>query len=128
MRKFILSVLIAVVAMTGLSGCDINDADVVSKNLSTDAANFKVNRRIVFTNLRTGEFLLSIEGLCARENTSTEIQITCQTGPNEFKKHFMGLTTEVSYFVEQTDPVPSNKYRYTVTFKPSVIVPTIELR
>lgn len=128
MKKLILSALIAVVAMTGLSGCDINDADVVSKNLSTDAANFKVNRRIVFTNLRTGDFLLSIEGLCARENTTTEIQITCQTGPNEFKKHFMGLTTEVAYFIEQTDSVPSNKYHYNVTFKPSVIVPTIELR
>lgn len=125
MKKLLIAVL---VACTALTGCDVNDADVVSQNLSTDAANFKIPRRIVFTNLRTGEFLLSIEGLCARENTTSEIQITCQTGPSDFKKHFMGLTTEVSYFVEQTEATPSNKYHYNVTFKPTVIVPTIELR
>lgn len=111
-----------------LSACDIRDADVVSKNLSTDAANFKVNRRIVFYNIRTNDYILVAEGLCARENTQAEIEITCQSGPNEFKKHFMGLNPEVTYFIEQINANPSNKYQYNVTFKPSVIAPTIELR
>lgn len=77
----------AILGLAGLTlvGCDINDADVVSRNLSTDAANFKVNRRIVFYNIRTGDFMLNIEGMCARENVTGEIQITCQTGPSEYK-------------------------------------------
>ncbi len=111
-----------------LTGCDINDADVVSKNLSTDAANFKVPRRIVFYNIRTNDYILVTEGLCARENTATEVEITCQTGANEFKKNFMALNPEVTYFIEQTEPNPVNRYQYKVTFKPSVLVPTLEVR
>lgn len=122
MKKAIL-VFMASVAMVG---CD-NSADVVSRNLSTQAANFEVPRRIVFYNVRTGDYLLSIEGLCAREGDK-EIAITCQTGPGQYKKHFLGTTTEVTYFIEQTDPVPSDRYHYRVTFKPSVIVPTINLQ
>lgn len=121
---------LALVAATLVSGCDINDADVVSRNLSTAAANFEVPRRIVFYNVRNGEFLLTIEGLCARDTSSAsnEVQVTCQTGPNEYKKHFMGLTTEVTYFIEQTSSNPADKYHYRVSFKPSVIVPDIDLR
>jgi len=111
-----------------MTACDINDANVVSKNLSTDAANFKVSRRIVFYNIRTNDYILVAEGLCARENTQTEIEITCQSGPNEYKKHFMGLNPEVTYFIEQIDPNPVSKYQYKVVFKPSVIVPTLEVR
>ncbi|MFN0664763.1 hypothetical protein ACKWME_01815, partial [Escherichia coli] len=62
---------------------------VASRNVATAAANFEVNRRIVFYNVRNGEYLLSIEGRCARENTSKEIEITCKTGPNDVKKHLI---------------------------------------
>lgn len=115
-------------SLLALAGCDVNDADVVSRNLGTDAANFKVERRIVFYNIRTGEYILSVEGLCARENVSSEIQITCQTGPNEYQKHFMGLNPEVTYFVQHMEPNKANKYMYTVTFKPTAIIPNVELR
>lgn len=125
MKKMLLATL---AAATLLTGCDVNDADVVSRNVSKAAANFEVPRRIVFYNVRTGDYMLSIEGLCARENKGQEVEITCQTGPNEYKKHFMGLTTEVTYFIEQTDPVPSSKYHYRVTFKPSAIVPDLDIR
>ena len=119
------AMLVLLTAAT-LAGCD-NSADVVSRNLSTQAANFEVPRRIVFYNVRTGDYLLSIEGLCAREGDK-EIAITCQTGPGQYKKHFLGTTTEVTYFIEQTDPVPSDRYHYRVTFKPSVIVPSVNLQ
>lgn len=123
MKKLLLTALLP---LTLLTGCD-NSADVVSRNLSTQAANFEVPRRIVFYNVRTGDYMLSIEGLCAREGDK-EIAITCQTGPGQYKKHFLGTTTEVTYFIEQTDPVPSDKYHYRVTFKPSVILPSINLQ
>lgn len=123
MKKLLLTALLP---LTLLTGCD-NSADVVSRNLSTQAANFEVPRRIVFYNVRTGDYMLSIEGLCAREGDK-EIAITCQTGPGEYKKHFLGTTTEVTYFIEQTAGTPSDKYHYRVTFKPSVIVPSINLQ
>lgn len=115
-------------SILALTACDVNDADVASRNVATAAANFEVNRRIVFYNVRSGEYILSIEGRCARENTTTEIEITCKTGPGQVKKHFMALTTEVTYFIEQIDPAAASEYHYRVTFKPSVIIPDVEMR
>lgn len=123
MKKMILCALLT----TTLTACD-NAADVASRNVATAAANFEVNRRIVFYNVRSGEYLLSIEGRCARENTSSEIEITCKTGPNDVKKHFMGLTTEVTYFIEQTDSSSTDQYRYRVTFNPMQILPDLNIR
>lgn len=120
------AIAIALLGLT-LVGCD-NAADVASRNVGTAAANFEVQRRIVFYNVRTGNYLLSIEGLCARENTNSEIEITCKTGPSQYKKHFMGLTTEVTYFIEQTEPAAANEYRYRVTFNPEQILPDVQVR
>lgn len=132
MKRSTLNTMIGLLAIglssvTLLAGCD-NAADVASRNVATAAANFEVNRRIVFYNVRNGEYLLSIEGRCARENTTREIEITCKTGPGQVKKHFMGLTTEVTYFIEQIEPAAADEYRYQVVFNPTQIVPDVRIR
>lgn len=111
----------------GLGACS-NDASVVSSNLSQAADNFEINRRIVFYNGITGDYILTIEGLCSQEPSEKKLAVTCKTGPNQFKKHFLGLSDNVTYFSEQMDPAPASTYFYRVTFKPSVIVPSINLR
>ena len=63
--------VLMLLAVMLLSACDVNDADVVSKNLSTASDNFEVNRRFVFYNGITGEYILTIEGICSKDNTST---------------------------------------------------------
>lgn len=112
-----------------LSGCS-NDADVASQNLSTAADNFQISRRIVFYNGITGDYVLSIEGLCSIGNNDKEreVSITCKTGPNSYKKHFLGLSDNVTYFAEQIDGADVSTYHYVVTFKPSTIVPDIVKR
>lgn len=121
--------VIALALLAALAGCNQN-ADVVSRNLSVAADNFEVERRIVFYNGITGEYMLTIEGLCSLGNSdkSRELTVTCQTGSNTYKKHFLGLSDNVTYFVEQVEPAASSKYHYSVTFKPSVIVPDIHIR
>jgi hypothetical protein len=47
------------------------------------------------------------------------------TGPS--LKHFLGLSDNVTYFVEQIEGRPVSEQRYRVVFKPSVIVPDIDL-
>lgn len=130
MKKTILTLVVAASfgALLGLSGC--NDADVASRNLSKAADNFEINRRVVFYNGITGEYMLSIEGLCSLGNAdkSREITITCKTGPGQFKKHFLGLSDNVTYFVEQQDSADVSTYHYKVVFKPSVIVPDISIK
>jgi hypothetical protein len=128
MKKILLvvMVLLMVVLFTGCS----TDADVASYNLSIDADNFKVNRRIIFYNGITGDYMLEIDGLCSLGNSDMagELSVTCKVGEGIFKKHFLGLSDNVTYFVEQIDPVGTSPYFYQVIFKPSVIIPDIELR
>ncbi|CAI2005492.1 TPA: hypothetical protein ACXEV6_003603 [Serratia marcescens] len=118
-----------VLSLLALAGCN-NDADVVSRNLSTASDNFEVNRRVVFYNGITGDYMLSIEGLCSKDNSSTAntLGIVCKVGPNAYKKHLLGLSDNVTFFIEQIDGVKTNPYFYRVTFKPSVIIPDIDVR
>ncbi|MET4634986.1 hypothetical protein [Kaistia defluvii] len=123
------SVILAMIAAAALAGCT-TDADVASRNLSRAADMFEVNRRVVFYNGITGDYMLSIEGLCSLGNNdkAREVSITCKTGPGEFKKHFLGLSDNVTYFVEQLEPQPVSTYRYRVVFKPAAILPDIDVR
>lgn len=124
MKKIILFVLLLLV----LSGCS-PAADVASRNLSNAADNFEITRRIVFYNGITGEYILSLEGLCSLGNydPAGELSVTCKVGPNEYKKHFLGLSDNVTYFAEQIDGSFVDPYHYRVIFRPSVIVPDIEV-
>lgn len=128
MKKiFILFILLAATVTMG-DGC--SDADVASANLSKDADNFKIERRIVFYNGITGDYMLSIEGRCSLGNydPSKQLSVTCKTGEDEYKKHFLGLSDNVTYFVEQTQAKAENVYNYKVVFKPSIIVPDVEIK
>jgi hypothetical protein len=115
-------------ALSALAGC--NDADVASRNLSTAADNFQINRRIVFYNGITGEYMLTIEGLCSKDTDSTDrkLAVTCKVGPDQYKKHFLCLSDNVTYFIEQIDASNVSPYHYKVVFKPSVIVPDISIK
>lgn len=127
MKKMLLAVAAAVVAL-GLAAC--SDADIASQNLSTAADNFQIDRRIVFYNGITGDYMLTIEGLCSLGNADSDGQltVTCKTGPSAYKKHFLGLSDNVTYFVEQTDAASVDAYRYRVIFKPVAILPAIEFK
>ena len=125
MKKILFVVLVLALV---LSGC--SDADVASENISKAADNFEITRRIVFYNGVTGEYILTIEGLCSLGNYDPEgsLSVTCKTGATSFKKHFLGLSDNVTYFAEQIEPAQADVYFYRVIFKPSVIVPNLELQ
>lgn len=126
MKLFLLSVL-GLMALF-VMGCD-SEANVASQNVSKAADQFQVQRRIVFFNGITDTYLLTIEGLCSLGNydTADELSVTCKTGPSTYKKHFLGLSDNVSYFVEQLGPAKVDAYHYKVVFRPSVLIPDIDL-
>lgn len=120
---------LAALGLLTLTSCD-NDADVASRNLSQAADNFEIQRRVVFYNGITGDYILEIEGLCSLGNFdgNKRMTVTCKTGPGSFKKHYLGLSDNVTFFAEQLEPAKASVYHYRVIFKPSVIVPDIEIR
>lgn len=124
-----LKTLAAAVALCALAACS-RDADVASRNLSVAADNFEVSRRVVFYNGITGEYLLTIEGLCSKGNDdgTRKVTITCKTGPQAYKKHYLGLSDNMTYFMEQTEPSKVSPHFYRVVFKPSVILPDVDVR
>lgn len=115
-------------ALAVVLGAGCSDADVASKNLSKAADNFEVTRRIVFYNGITGEYMLTIEGRCSLGNydKARELSVTCKTGSAAYKKHFLGLSDNVTFFVEQVNDMPVNVYHYRVFFKPQAILPDID--
>lgn len=119
----------AATAALALGACS-READVASNNLSVAADQFEINRRIVFYNGITNENILVIEGLCSLGNhdKERELTVTCKTGPNAYKKHFLGLSDNVTYFAEQIEAAGVSTYHYRVIFKPSVIVPDLEVK
>lgn len=111
-----------------LAAC--SDADVASNNLSKAADNFEINRRIVFYNGITGDYILNVEGLCSLGNSdsSGKLSVTCKTGPDSFKKHFLGLSDNVTFFAEQIEANKVSQYHYRVVFKPAALIPDIDIR
>ena len=111
-----------------LTGC--SDADIVSQHISKAADRFEISRRIIFYNGITGEYMLSIEGACniGSAAETKAVAITCKIGEGAYKKHFIGLSDNVTYFAEQIGGANASSAQYRVIFKPSAIIPDVEMR
>lgn len=127
-------VILAVTAaavLTMASSCD-DDATIVDENITRAADNFEVERRIVMFNGITDEYLLEIKGRCSIKDDGSQLEVLCKVsegdGPGSYKKHFLGLSDNVSYFAEQGEAVEASAYNYRVTFKPQAIIPDPDFR
>lgn len=110
-----------------LAGCD--DAYIASQNLSKAADNFEVMRRIVFYNAWTDTYMLTIEGKCSIYDDKTgQLEVVCKTSATDYTKHFLGISSSVTYFVEQIQGSKVSPYHHRVTFKPQAIKPDIDFR
>ena len=129
MRYFYL--ILTILSIFSLSGCQWQrDADVASHNLSYKADAFQINRRIVFYNGITDKYILKIEGFCSihKDNKDNQLEVTCKVGPNQYKKHYLGISDNVTYFVEQINCKNVSTYHYSVLFKPATIVPDLQVK
>lgn len=124
--KKLLMVLMAVVVLGSFTGCD--DASVVRSNLEVAEQNFKIFRRVVFYNGITGDYILTIEGyLAVTIDIDGDVVVTVKTSEGQYLKHYLGLSDNVTYFSEALRAVDVSDAKYKVVFKPSVILPTIDV-
>ena len=110
-----------------LTGC-LDNARIASRNLSKAADNFEIDRRIIFYNGITDSYMLTIEGRCSIKDQVNQLEVTCKIGPDQYKKHFLGLSDNVTYFAEQLETADVSVYHHRVTFKPQQIIPDIDFR
>jgi hypothetical protein len=126
--KKIIGVLLAVIA---ISGCGLanSDANVARYNLEVEEQNFRVTRRVVFYNGITGEYILTIEGkLAITVDRDGDLVVTVKTSEGQYLKHYLGLSDNVTWFSEALLDSDVSASTYKVIFKPSVLLPTIELK
>jgi hypothetical protein len=126
MKKLLL-IAVALGSLLVMSGCQ-TDATKASHNLSKAAEMFELDRRIVFYNGITGEYMLTITGKCSVETSSNRLAVTCKEPNNEYRKHYLGLSDNVTYMSEQLTTAKVSTYHTRIIFKPQSIVPDFDMR
>jgi len=123
MKKTAIALTLAATAL--LTGCG-TDADKVSENLSTEADRFEVQRRIVGINGITDEVLFEVEGRCSLERDG-DLVITCKHGEDDYRKHYVGLSDNVTWVSTQLEGIDVSEYHTTIVLKPENILPNFDL-
>lgn len=123
MKKRILMALVLVAMVFLLVGCE-SQADRVSVNLSKEADNFNVTRRLAVINARTDKPIFEMVGnFSIGNNVNDELVVTVQTGPDTYKKHYVYLNEWTLYVVEDVSGANVDPFHYEVNFLPEMIVP-----
>lgn len=125
----ILLAVITILLMVSLSSCTNTQAQNVSYNLSQEADNFNIRRKITVINLRTDTMLYTMEGNFSIDRTNAgAIDLIGENPGKTYYKHFIRLPDEVTYIVEDLGSTGVNRYAYEVNFNPLmmfVATPTI---
>lgn len=118
-------ILCGMIALGSFSiGCQ-TEADKVSYNVSQEADNFNVVRRLTVLNARSDKPMFELIGQFSIEvdEEDNQLEIVCETAKGVYKKHFIGLNEWTIYVVEDLGGAKVNQYRYEVNFLPESILP-----
>ena len=123
--KKILVVVLAIMLVVCLAACDQRQADDVSYNLSLKADNFEDVRQITVINCLQGDVLFQMTGKMSIEAdmADKQLEIVVEDENGQFKKHFIGLSDNVTYVVEDITSGNVDKYSYTLNFNPKMWIP-----
>ena len=107
----------AIGALLCASGCD--KSDMVNYNLNRQANAFETYRQFTLVNLRSDKVLMEVEGYISisnstEDNAETELQVTIQTGPNEYKRHYCYIGAQTCYLVEQKENSHTDPYHWEI--------------
>lgn len=131
MRKKILSLIMVmgILLITGilaatLTGCD-TEANRVSYNLSQEADNFNDVRQVTVINCLQGDTLFQMTGKMSitADTDDNQLEIIVEDENGDYKKHFIGLSDNVTYVVEDITSKDVEKYKYTLNFNPNMWIP-----
>lgn len=118
--KTLLATLISITAI-GMAGC--TQSAKVSHNVSQQADNFNVDRRVAVINMRTDNVVFEVIGRVSIETGSDRLNVIVEAEDGVYKKHMINLTDWNMYVVEDLHGAEVGKYRYEVNYMPESIVP-----
>lgn len=125
MKKRIFSVILVAISISALSGCRQREADRVSYNLSKEADNFNDVRQITVINCLQGDVLFQMTGKMSinADMADNQLEVVVEDENGDYKKHFIGLSDNVTYVVEDITAGDVSKYKYTLNFNPEMWFP-----
>lgn len=117
MKRKLRMLLAVLLACMMLAGC--TESDQVSQNISVEADNFNVTRKLTVINARTDNVLLEMVGTFSlKNNSSNELEVICEVADGKYQKHFVYLNDYTMYVVEDISGADVDKYRYEINFLP----------
>jgi hypothetical protein len=123
MKKVMLMILFLITVM-GFAGCE-SEANKVSYNLSQEADNFNVVRQLTVINCIEGDVLFQMTGKMSikADTADNQLEVVVEDEDGSYKKHFIGLSDNVTYVVEQVSSKNVSKYKYTLNYNPKMWIP-----
>ena len=124
MKKLLTITLVLIMALTLFAGCD-TQASRVSYNLSQEADNFNNVRQVTVINCLQGDVLFQMTGKISitADTADNQLEIIVEDENGNYKKHFIGLSDNVTYVVEDITSGDVSNYRYTLNFNPKMWLP-----
>lgn len=116
-KKMLLVLLAAVTCMFVFDGC--SESSKVSRNVSQEADNFNVTRKLTVINARTDTVLLELTGTFALQNNDdNELEVIIETAKGKYRKDLVYLNDYTMYVVEDVSGADVDKYHYEINFLP----------
>ncbi|TYC88549.1 hypothetical protein FXB42_01300 [Acetobacterium wieringae] len=118
------AIFIALFGLLMLTGCE-SEAEKVSYNLSQQADNFNVIRQLTVINCIEGDVLFQMTGKMSitADTADNQLEVIVEDEDGSYKKHFIGLSDNVTYVVEDLGGNDVSKYKYTLNYNPKMWIP-----
>lgn len=125
MKRKLTTPMIGTILMVGMLTTGCNQADRVSQNLSQEADNFNVVRQLTVINSIQGDVLFQMTGKMSIKVDPAEqqLEIVVENNDGGYSKHFVGISDNTSYVVEQLSTKHVDKYQYAINFNPKMWIP-----
>lgn len=126
MKKVIAAVVLAVALAFGATAC-APASKVASDNVSKAADNFEVQRKIVGVNGITDKVAFEVTGRCSIEPEDRKLVVICKHGPDDYRKHFVGLSDNTYWVAEQLDGIDVSVYHTIIIVRPEALIPEFKV-
>lgn len=121
-KKLLVGLLMACMCL-GLAGC--SEASRVEYNLTKEADNFNILRSVTVINCLQGDVLFQMTGKMSitADVTDNQLEVIVENDDGTYSKHFVGLSDNVTYVIEDLDSNDVDKYKFTINYNPKMWIP-----
>ncbi len=127
MKKVVVLMALVLGLVLAVVFTSCSQSERVSYNLSKEADNFNVVRQLTVINCIEGDVLFQMTGKMSitADMADNQLEIIVENDDGTYVKHFVGLSDNVTYVVEDLNLGKNDveNYKYTLNFNPNMWIP-----